>query len=304
MTFKSLILYITHPTQLVIRLGKYSFLKYMSDEWYLKVLYKSVLGKNLNLVSPATFNEKLQWLKINDKNPLYTELVDKYEVRNHVAAKIGEEHLVPLVGGPWNSFDEIDFRKLPDQFVLKCTHDSGGLVICRDKSKLDIASAKAKIEKSLRRNYYWNAREWPYKHVKPRIVAEAYMEDENSASGLTDYKFFCFHNQPELIYISQGLENHATARISFFDLEGRAMPFRRTDYKSFDCDITLPSNFKEMVEIARVLAEMTTSPFVRIDLYSAWGRTYFSEVTFSPCGGMLPFDPEEWDLKLGEKIKI
>ena len=301
---KSIKLYLSHPIQLLVRIGRYSFLKNMSDEAYVKMLYKDKFGKKLNLDNPQSFNEKLQWLNLHDRNPLYTELVDKYEVRKHIAAQIGEEYLIPLVGGPWNSFDEIDFDTLPDQFVLKCTHDSGGLVICRDKSKLNLSAAKKKINASLKHDYYWSSREWPYKNVLPRIIAEQYMEDENTARGLTDYKFFCFNKKPEMIYVSQGLENHATASISFYDLDGRKMPFWRSDFKPIDGDFTLPGNFEKMVTIAEKLAEMVPSPFVRIDLYSIWGKIYFSEVTFLPCGGMLPFQPTEWDKKLGEWINL
>lgn len=301
---KSIKLYLTHPVQLLDRIGRNSFLKKMDDASYLKMLFKDKFGRELNLENPQTFNEKLQWLKLHDRNPLYTEFVDKYEVRKHVATAIGEEYLIPLVGGPWDSFAEIDFEKLPDQFVLKCTHDSGGLVICRDKSKLDTVAARKKIQKCLQRNYYWSSREWPYKNVTPRIIAEKYMEDENSACGLTDYKFFCFNQEPRLIYISQGLENHATASISFFDLDGNKMPFGRTDFKPIEGSLTLPTNFNEMVQTAQELAKMVESPFVRIDLYSILGYVCFSEITFSPCGGMLPFEPIEWDSELGSWIGL
>ena len=235
---------------------------------------------------------------------MYTELVDKFEVRKMIAKVIGEEFLIPLVGGPWNNFEEIDFEALPDQFVLKCTHDSGGLVICRAKNKLDIAEAKDKIEKSLRRNFYQRCREWPYKDVKPRIIAEAYMEDEREALGLTDYKFFCFHNIPKMVSISQGSENHATASVSFYDLEGHEMPFHRSDYKPMAGEMTLPQNFIEMKQVAQKLAEKVDSPFVRIDLYSICGKVYFSEVTFTPCAGMTPFEPNHWDKDIGQWLTL
>lgn len=262
------------------------------------------MGKKLNLQDPQTFNEKLQWLKLHNRNPIYTQLVDKYAVRKHIAAAIGEEYLIDLVGGPWNSFDEIDFDSLPDQFVLKCTHDSGGLVICRNKNKLDKAAAKEKIERSLKRNYYHVGREWPYKNVPPRIIAERYMDDENSVLGLTDYKFFCFNGEPKMVYVSQGLEDHTTARISFYDMKGNPMPFHRNDYAPLETPPVWPENFDEMGRIAGVLAKMAGCPFVRIDLYSIRGRVYFSEITFSPCSGWLPFEPPEWDEKLGQWITL
>lgn len=295
---------VKNPWRIFTGLAGRGLLKWMPDAPYLKGLYRAHMGKKLNLEDPKTFNEKLQWLKLYDRKPLYTELVDKYEARRHIAAAIGEKHLIPMVGGPWERFDQIDFDALPERFVLKCTHDSGGLVICRDKSKLDKAAAKRKIEKSLSNNYFYFGREWPYKNVPPRIIAEAYMEDENNAQGLTDYKFFCFNGEPKMIYVSQGLEDHATARISFYDMRGGGMPFCRSDYRPLDGPLALPKNFDEMADAAGALAKMVGCPFVRIDLYSIWGKMYFSEVTFSPCNGMMPFEPREWDEKLGQWIDL
>lgn len=303
MKLSSLKVYIRHPVRLLTRVGKNSFLKKMSDEKYLKMIFKSRMGYPLNLKEPKTFNEKLQWLKIHDRKPVYTTMVDKYEAKKHVANIIGEEYIIPTLG-VWDSFDEMDFDALPEQFVLKCTHDSGGLVICRDKSKLNKDAARAKIQRCMKRNYYWGSREWPYKNVKPRILAEVYMEDENTAAGLTDYKFFCFNGRPEMLYVSQGLEDHATASISFYNMEGEDMPFHRSDYKPIGHKLALPSNFAQMRETAEKMAKEVGSPFVRIDLYSVRGQMYFSEVTFSPCSGMLPFEPKEWDLKLGEWIDL
>lgn len=276
----------------------------LPDKLYLQLYYFAKFKRLCDLKDPKTFNEKLQWLKLHDRKPIYSELVDKYAVRQHIATAIGEEHLIPLVGGPWESFDEIDFDSLPDQFVLKCTHDSGGLVVCRDKQGLDKAAARMKIEKSLENNYYQVAREWPYKNVKPRIIAEAYMEDENPTLGLTDYKFFCFNGEPKLIYVSRGMENHATASISFYDMEGRDMPFHRSDYSPISGGITLPENFLELRKTAQRLAKLAGAPFVRIDLYSIWGKMYFSEVTYFPCAGFMSIAPEQWDRTLGDWIQL
>lgn len=191
-------------------------INWCSDEKYLAVRYWIKTGKKLDLNHPKTFNEKLQWLKLHDRNPLYTTLVDKYAVRDYIKEKLGEEYLIPLIEGPWTNAKDIDFDKLPDQFVLKCTHDSGSVVICRDKEKLDIKSAVRKLNKALKYNFYYAGREWPYKNVKPRIIAEKYMENESTDEdiinkGLIDYKFYCFNGQVKYLYVSEGLENHGTS---------------------------------------------------------------------------------------------
>ena len=302
-TVKSLKMYFKHPIRLLVRLGRYSFLKYMNDEQYLTMLFKDATGYSLNLANPKTFNEKLQWQKINIHKQEYTRLVDKYEVKQWISEHIGEQYVIPTLG-VWDSYNEIDFETLPEQFVLKCTHDSGGLVICREKAKLNKREMKKRFTKALKRNYFWGGREWPYKNVKPRILAEQYIEDNESDKGLTDYKFFCFNGEAKLLYVSRGLENHATAEISFYDMNGNKMPFSRNDYRPIKGKITFPDNFKEMVNTANKLAHLIGAPFVRIDLYSISGKIKFSEVTFFPCGGMLPFEPKEWDRELGNWINL
>ena len=286
-----------------VSFGARGYLNWLPGDAYLKILYQIRTGKKLELKDPRTFNEKLQWLKLHDRKPDYSRMVDKYEAKQYVAERIGEAYIIPTLG-VWDSFDQIDFDSLPEQFVLKCTHDSGGLAICRDKATFDKEKAREKIERSLKNNYYWGSREWPYKNVKPRILAEQYMEDETGAPGLTDYKFFCFNGEPKLLYASQGLENHATACISFFDLEGKKMPFYRSDYRPMEGDLPLPKNFGEMLEKAKQLAKEVAAPFVRIDLYAINGAMKFSEITFFPCSGMVPFEPVEWDKTLGEWIEI
>jgi len=269
---------------------------------YLSYIYKKRFGKSIDWKNPQTFNEKLQWLKLYDRKPEYTQMVDKYEAKKYVAEKIGKEYIIPNLG-IWEKFDDIDFDTLPNQFVLKCTHDSGGLVICKDKSKLDIEKARAKINRSLKTNYYWHGREWPYKNVKPRIIAEQFMEDDNTPN-LRDYKFFCFHGEPKFLYISEGLEDHSTAQISFYDLDGNEMPFHRADFRQFKETPKMPETFHEMIDYSRLFAQKTGCPFVRIDFYCINGKTYFSEITFFPCGGMIPFEPKEWDQTFGSWIKL
>lgn len=294
---------ICEPDYRFLLLGSRGFYKNMSDEEYIRKKYRIRVQQELNLEAPCTFNEKLQWLKLYDRRDEYTTMVDKHDVKEFVSNIIGKEYIIPTLG-VWDRFDDIDFESLPDQFVLKCTHDSGGLVICRDKNKLDKTMAKRIITNSLKRNYYLVHREWPYKNVKPRIIAEQYLEDGNSTSGLTDYKFFCFNNEVKMLYVSQGLDDHATARISFYDLNGNEMPFHRKDYKPIQGPAKIPDNFPEMLHIAQKLAIEVNAPFVRIDLYSIAGKTKFSEITFFPCAGMLPFEPAEWDEEIGRWLQL
>ena len=273
----------------------------MPDKKYLKLLYKGRFGKSLDLDNPKTFNEKLQWLKLYDRKPEYTKMVDKYEAKKYVSEQIGEEYIIPTLG-VWDSFDEIDFDSLPNQFVLKCTHDSGSLVICRDKEKLNKAVAKNKLESRLKKEFFHSSREWPYKDVKPRIMAEIFMEDPSQPEGLRDNKFYCFNGEPKFLYISEGLENHSTAKISFLNIDWTIAPFGRSDYKPFDELPPKPETFERMISFARKLSR--NIPFVRVDLYEINGKVYFSELTFFPCGGFMPFNPPEWDEKLGSYIQL
>lgn len=281
-------------------LNSYGFYKHLSDEKLIRKLYKTYFGREIDLENPKTFNEKQQWLKLYDRKAIYTTMVDKYEAKNYVAERIGTEYIIPTYG-VWDSFDEIDFDALPNQFVLKCTHDSGGLVIVRDKKKLDKKAAKAKIERSLKTNYYYHGREWPYKNVKPRILAETYMEDD-SGCGLRDYKFYCFGGVPKFLYISEGLEDHSTAHISFVTCDWQFAPYERSDYCSFDVLPPKPSRFDLMLELAAKLSQGTD--FLRVDLYEVNGQVYFSELTFSPCGGFMPFKDEKYDYEIGEMLSL
>lgn len=223
-----------------IRFGYLSALGFynkMPDKQYLEKMWKIQMGYELNLENPQTFNEKLQWLKLYDQNPEYIAMVDKYEVKKYVTEKIGEKYIIPTLG-VWEHFDDIKFNELPDQFVLKCTHDSGGLVIVKDKSILNIKAAKKKIEKSLKKNYYLNGREWPYKNVKPRIIAEKYITDVISEKNLKnheadqnksnndfiEYKMFCFNGEPRLFMVCKG-QAHGQGRTNdFYDLDFNHIP--------------------------------------------------------------------------------
>lgn len=277
------------------------------DKLYIAIRWRKRMGYWMDFKNPVSFNEKIQWLKLNDHKEIYPQLVDKYRVRAYIKDSIGEEYLIPLLG-VYDSYDEIDFDALPDQFVLKCNHDSGGLVICRDKQALDHEKAKNKITASLKRNYYWHTREWAYKKVQPKIIAEKYVTDGavsvDGNTDLVDYKFFCFGGKPEFLNISKGLENHKTAQMAFLDLNGKPMPFQRSDYDRMEEDVILPDNFAEMCSLAEKIAQNLDIPFIRVDLYSIEGKTFFSELTLYPCAGMIPIEPKEWDVKLGAWIDL
>ena len=273
---------------------------FLPDEIVLKRLFKIYMGYSLNLEDPVTFNEKLQWLKLYDRKEIYTRMVDKNEAKKYVADIISDRYIIPTIG-VYDNFDDIDFNELPNQFVLKCTHDSGGLVICKDKKYFDRKAARKKINRCLRRNFYYSFREWPYKNVKPRIIIEKYMEDKDSKT-MRDYKFFCFNGKPEIMYLSEGLENHKTARMSFYDMNMKLIDCRRSDYELLDYTPKKPKNFEKMKKLSAVLSK--NIPHLRVDWYEINGELYFGELTFSTRGGMVPFADVEWDRKLGELINL
>ena len=270
----------------------------LNDKLYLKMIFKLKLGYSLDLKNPQTFNEKLQWLKLYDRNPNYIQMVDKYEVRKYISKNIGEEYLIPLIG-VYNKFEDIDFEKLPNQFVIKCTHDSGGVVICKNKSKLDIQKAEDKIKKSINRNYYYSGREWPYKNIKPRIIIEQYMEDKK-AKELIDYKIMCFNGSPKLSFTCSERYNDGL-KVTFYDLNWEKMPFER-HYPSSIKGIEKPKNYELMLELSKKLSN--NIPFVRVDWYEINGKLYFGELTFYPGSGMEEFKPFYWDKKIGQLISL
>lgn len=282
------------------------------DPLYIKLKYRMRTGKTLNLKNPSGFNEKLQWLKLHDRDPRYAVMADKFEAKKFVSDRIGEAYIIPNLG-IWKQFDDIDFDSLPNQFVLKCTHDSGCLVICKDKSTFHKAQAKKVIEKSLKTNYYWHAREWAYKNIEPRILAEQYMEDpqaqelyagDTNTDGLIDYKFYCFHGTPRFLYV--GYANMTDGKkddaLSFVDFDWNFTPFSRTDHKQIPTLPPKPDNLSEMIAVAEKLS--AGIPFVRVDLYSLGGKTYFSELTFCPGGGFGPFSQAEWEREIGSWIHL
>lgn len=270
----------------------------ISSERYLKHIYKLQMGKELNLDNPQTFNEKLQWMKLNNHNPLYTTLVDKYAVRGYIKKKLGEEYLIPLVGGPYVSADEIDFNQLPNQFVLKCTHDSASVTICRNRETFDISAVKKKLNKALKKNYYYVGREWPYKNVKPQIIAEKYMADESGVE-LKDYKIFNFAGKPKII------------QVDYDRFVEHKRNLYTTDWEYIGAEFQYPSDSAHVIKKPEVLNEMLDlagrlsvgMPFVRTDFYCIGKHVYFGEFTFYPESGFGNFTPEQLGIEMGEWIK-
>lgn len=264
---------------------------------YIKIQYRNYTGKRLDLRNPQTFNEKLQWLKLYDRNPLYTNLVDKYKVREFISQTIGEEYLIPLLG-VWDKFDEIDFGELPNKFVLKPNHTSGDVFICKDKTKVNFDELRTKVNAWLEREYYWEHREWPYKNIKPRIFAEKYMVDESGVE-LKDYKFFCFNGEPKALYVAT--DRGIDTRFNFYDMQFNQLPFMQ-HYKNSTKKINKPQGFDEMVILATTLS--TGIPHVRVDFYDVNGKIYFGELTFYHLSGLEKFEPDEWDYKLGSWLEL
>lgn len=274
--------------------------KLLSDEQYLKIIYKLCIGEKLNLKNPKTYNEKLQWLKLYDRKGIYTEMVDKCKVKKFVADKIGEEYIIPTIA-EWDSFDQIDFDALPNQFVLKCNHDSGGLAICTDKATFDIDASRKKLNKSLKTNYYWKGREWVYKNIKPKILAEKYMVDE-SGYELKDYKFFCFDGEVKALFIASDRGNPTEeTKFDFYDADFNHLPFTN-GHPNSNKEIKKPESFEKMKELAGILSK--DIPHARIDFYDINGQIYFGEITLFHWSGFMPFVPEEWDYTFGEWINL
>lgn len=286
---------------MVDALARRQLLNWMPDSLYISLRYWIKLKRKLNLNNPETFQEKLQWLKIHEHRDDVNRLADKLAVKDYILGKLGEQYVIPTVGGPWDSFEKIDFSLLPDQFVLKCTHDSGGSVICRGKKNFDVAAAKVKIDKAMKYDYFWQGREFCYKNIKRQIFAEQYCESE-TGSALIDYKFYCFEGEPRFLYVSEGLEDHSTAKISFLTLDWEFCDFWRSDYAPFDQLPPKPERLNEMISIARILSN--GFKFIRVDLYEINHQVYFSELTFYPCGGMMPIYPVEKDTELGSYITL
>lgn len=276
-------------------------LRFLPDKTYIKLYYRLRVGRPLNTKNPTTLNEKLQWLKFNYRFPLQSIVSDKLLVRDYVAEKIGAEYLIPLLG-TWENYDDVDFDKLPEKFVLKCNHDSGGLVVCTDKSKLDHKEARNRVEKSLKSNFFYIGREYQYRNIKPRIICEQFISDNGKVP--MDYKIYCFNGKPDVILVCKDRFSDNTHRASYlyFDQEWRFQPLNKGDETLTEVDVPKPKNLDRMIEIAKDLSKDFL--FARIDLYNIDGQIYFGEITLSPNSGFDPDIKYETDLMFGERLKI
>lgn len=296
---QNIITYIKRPKTLGLAILSH-FGTWLPDSLYLKIMFRLKMGYKLNLKNPQTFNEKLQWLKLYNRKPEYTLMVDKSEAKTIAENILGKGYVIPTLG-VWNKFEDIDLNSLPDRFVLKTTNGGGGggVIICRDKSKLNLVSAAEQLKSSLKASIYRNLKEWPYKNVKPRILAERYMVDESGE--LRDYKFYCFNGEPKVFLVaSERFSGHRTY-FDYFDMEGNHLPFTQGGMNN-PVTPALPSTFEEMKQIAKKLSHGL--PHVRIDLYSVDENVYFGEFTFFDSSGFEKFTPREWDNVFGNWLKL
>ena len=300
MKSKSIKKYLLHPSGIIPILSYKGFLRWIPDKVYLKFIFHVIMKKKLNLENPKTYSEKLQWIKLYDRNPLYVRLVDKFEVKKYIQEIIGQDYVIPTLG-IWENVEDIPFAQLPSRFVLKCTHDSGGIVICKDKDNLDIVETKKILNKHLHKNFYWYGREWPYKQVKPRIICEEYMEDARTQE-LRDYKFFAFNGIVKAVFIATGRQDpNDETRFDFFDDE-----FNHLDivngHPQANSAPEKPVCFEEMKSLASKLSKGI--PQVRVDFYEVNGKVFFGEMTFFHWSGLKPFEPEKWDEVFGSWIVL
>lgn len=295
LSIKSKIDKILHPTKAIVALDSMRLIDWMPDSMFARLAFRGELGQKLDLKSPKTFNEKLQWLKLYDNRPEYTELVDKIKAKKVVGSIIGKEYIVPMYGY-WKKAESIPFDKLPNKYVLKCNHDQGSVVLVHDKRTINKKEIIRFFKRRLKTNNFYGCREYPYKSIRPRVFAEKYL-----GKSIIDYKFYCFNGEPKFLYCGKGLTEDHSLRIDFFDLDWKIMPFYRTDYHRLG-NIPKPVLFDNMIEISKKLSEGI--PFVRIDLFEVNNHVYFSEFTLCPAAGFMPFVPEEYDRIVGEWLDL
>lgn len=287
-----------NPLMLFHTLGHRGWFNWMDDELYLRIAFRIRMGERLNLENPQTLNEKLQWLKLYDHRPEYVTMVDKYEAKKYISNIVGDEYVLPALG-VWDSFDKINFDNLPNQFVLKCTHDSGGIVICRDKSEFDFSKARKKINKCLKHNYFYGSREWAYKNVKPRIIAEPYVLDESGVE-LKDYKIFCFNGVPD--YVEVDFNRWIEHKLNPYDFDWNPLNFCDDSPNDYSANIPKPMQLEKMRELAATLSK--NYPFMRVDFYSINDNIYIGELTLQPGSGYIQYHPKDRDLFYGKKLEL
>lgn len=288
--------FVRKPKVLLVKLLTF-FSPLIKDRSYLKLLFYLKLGYKLDLKNPQTFNQKLNWMKLYYRKPLLSILSDKYSVKDYVKERIGEEYVVKNYG-VWDTFEEIDFDQLPTKFVLKTTHDQGGVVVCHDKSSFAYEAAREKINKHLKKSLYFKFREWPYKNIKPRVIAEEFLTDNNQE--LNDYKFFCFNGKAKVMYIATD-RSTGKVKFDFYDIDFNHLDLVQT-YPKSGRNLDKPQNYELMVDLANKLSEGL--PQVRIDFYNINGKILFGEYTFFHHGGLQPFYPQTWDYTFGSWIDL
>ena len=291
--------FLTDKNKRTLYLSYLGFYDRLDDESFIKLKFKAILGYSPDLDNPRSFNEKMNWLKLHDRNPEYVRRVDKYEVKKIIADRLGAEYIIPNLG-VWDRPEDIDFSQLPDRFVLKCTHDSGSKVICTDKSKLDLNKTRVSLARWMKKDYSRLNREWIYGQVRHRIIAETYIE--NDEGYLNDFRFYCFNGVPSFFSI----DFHADGKnhMNFYDENIKILPFGSAEeIPVFDAQVPIPDNINEMLDIARTLS--AGHPFLRVDLYNINGKIYFSELTFFTHGGFFIMYPDQsWDWKIGDKFAL
>ena len=299
--FFNIIGLLTNPSYRFEKLRMTSKYRSLPDRVYLEKAYKAYFHKKLDLNQPKTFNEKLQWLKLYDRRPEYTIMADKYLVRKYIAKTIGEEYLIPLLG-VWDTPEQIDFNVLPDQFVLKCNHNSGkGMCICRSKNSLDFEEVKMRLRKGLKQEYYSEGREWPYRNIPRKIICERYLQDDE-LKDLPDYKVHNFNGIPRVILVCKNRFNNGGLTENFYTPDWKLLPVQRPCHPNAVTDIPEPSQLQEILRLSKILSK--DIPFVRTDFYVVNQHVYFGEITFYPGSGFLPFEPEKWDRFWGDWITL
>ena len=295
---KRLVLDKNYRIRLLAFLGFFNFLP---DEKFLKLLYKANTGEELNLENPVKLNEKLQWLKLHDRKPEYTIMADKYRAKEYIASKVGEEYTVPLLG-VWERAEDIDFDELPDSFVLKCNHTSStGLCVCRDKSRLDREAVRKRLNKAMAQNYYLVCREWPYKNISRRIIAEQFLA-EPDGSPLVDYKFYCYGGEPRYFMVSYGEAEH-NVKNHKFDTQLNSIDHLFKTQPAIPAErIKLPENIGKMIELAGVLCR--GHQHLRVDMYNVGGKIYCGELTFFSGGGFIKMVSQEYSQYLADLIDL